>query len=120
VEPRPLGAIVDDPVSGEQRPANGTRNAESLPFPERLASLVDHANGVDHGAAPESVERAGETVGDNRAVGDATLRTEPDESGAKPRAPAGALLGARRAGERQPVSVQAMLLALSFRLPAAA
>ena len=37
MEPRPLGAIVDDPVRSEQRPANGPRNTESLPFPERLA-----------------------------------------------------------------------------------
>ena len=120
MEPRPLGAIADDPVGSEQRPANGTRNAESLALPERRAPLVDHAHRVDHGPAAERVERAGEAVRDDPAVGDATPRAEPDEGGAKPGPPTRALLGARRAGERHPVSVQAMLLALSLRLPAAA
>src|SRR5207249_4093909 len=120
VQPSALGRVVDDPIGREQRPADGAGNSEAFASPERLAPLVDDAHGVDHSAAAQPVERAREAVGDDRAVGNAVRDREADHGGAETRAARGPLLRARGAGQRHPVSVQAMLLALSLRLPAAA
>jgi len=81
VQACPFEGVVDDPLRGEQRPANRTRNAESFSLPERLARLADHANGVDHRAAAKSVERPGEAVRDDGPFGHAALRTEPHSRG---------------------------------------
>jgi len=119
METRALLGIVDDARGSEDRPGARTLRAERSPLPEDGAGLVDDAGRVDHGADREiGRERAGDPERDEPALGDAAGGAQSDER--RPPEPSrNALLDGHRAGERQPVSVQAMLRALSLIEPAA-
>jgi hypothetical protein len=119
VETRALGRIVDDAARSEDRPRARGQCAERSALPEHGAGLVDDTRRVDDGADRQLAgERAGDAERHELALGHASRRTEPHDCGT-PEPPSDALLDGHGAGECQPVSVQAMLLALSRIDPAA-
>ena len=115
-----LGRVVDEPVHGENRSGPRAHDPEPRSFPEHTTPFVHDARCVEHRTDLEAVQPAGHAERDEVALGDAPARANPDPGRAEAGPPRGALLGARGTGERQPVSVQAMLRTVSFTLLVAA
>ena len=116
-----LGGVVDDLVDGDDRRRPGAGHAERGALPENDAVPIDDACRVEHLAAREPVvEPAGETEGDDRALGQRAAGADSDDGGSRPQLAGDALLRPRRAGERHPVKVQAMLRTVSLMLEVAA
>ena len=100
----------------------GPVDAERAALPEHRALLVDHSRRVDHGARSEAVPQSPPaTPNETSSLRRARRSTRPGRQGpsAHPSARRGPLLGGRRAGERHPVSVHAMLRTVSLTLPVA-
>ena len=116
---RPLRRVVDDPARAEDRPGPRGRRSERLAFPEHRAGLVDDARRVDHRSDRQLTgERARDPERHQPSLRHALRGAEPDDRG-PPEPARDALLDGHGTSERQPVSVQAMLLALSLKEPAA-
>ena len=86
---------------------------------EHGAGLVHHPRGIHHRPARKPVERPREPVRHDVALRHAVHAPQADERRPQPGPPRGPSLRSRRAGRRQPVKLQAMLLALSLMLDAA-
>ena len=70
----------------------------------------------EHVADAQPAERAGEPERDEAPLRDAVRHADADADRVEAEPPGDPLLGARRAGECQPVSVHARLRTVSFRL----
>jgi len=96
-------------------------DAEARAFPERRTAGVDHPRRVEYVADRQVAERAGEPERDEMPLRDAVRDADTDAHGAQAEALRHALLRSRRhrpdkVSRAQPVSVQARLLTVSFRL----
>src|SRR6185295_12112604 len=92
-------------------------NPERTSLPQALPVLVDDTCGVEHLADTQTVvQRAGEPERDDTRIRYTVRRSHADPHRAQAEPLGDALLGARRAGERQPVSVHATLRTVSLRL----
>ena len=111
--------MVDDPIRAENRSAASRLDADRRSFPEGGAALVDDAGRVDHSPDREVVaQRAGDSERNEPALRHA-VRYAQAHQGSRAEAAGDPLLDRHRAGEDQPVSDHAMLLALSLRDDAA-
>ena len=113
---RPFGRIVDENVAAEDDADACAAHTESGTFPERRAGLVDDPRRVEDLADAQLAERAGEPERDEAPLGKSVRDADTDAHGVEAEPPRDPLLGARRAGECQPVSVHARLRTVSFRL----
>src|SRR5439155_25622791 len=104
----------------QDRPHDRAAHAERAALPEHRTRLVDDARRVDHGAGRNAIaERSGDPERNEPPLRHAVRRGEAEARG-RTEPPRDPLLRFHRAGEGQPVSVQAMLRTVSFTLPVAA
>src|SRR5690242_1615750 len=111
-----LRRVVDEHVASEDRRRPSAADAEARPLPERLPRFVDDPGRVEDIADAHVTEPARKPERDDRLRRDAVRDAHADPNRAQPEPPGHALLRARRARERQPVSVHTMLRTVSFRL----
>ena len=121
VQAAALGRVVDDAVDIARIVPGGARTPSGPPSQSTAPVVVDDAGRVDHRADRRAVRAAPASPNETSwPVGHAVARADADPRRPVPGLPRRPLLGRRRAGEGQPVSVHAMLRTVSLTLAVAA
>ena len=117
---RSAGSSIDPARRRGSFPGRARRRRAPRPPRARRPARRRRGSRRATGADLEAVRAPPATPNETRSPAGTPRRApDADPRRAEAGAPRGALLGARRAGERQPVSVHAMLRTVSFTLPVA-